>query len=243
MDKVKVKVKVKDEDKTETKGKVKSRKKEKLRRKFIIKTLIIVAIELMITTAMCFISLYTSFGTFQLNNTDLLLLSLLLSFLPLILLACGMFREYPYNYVFLFVFVFFFSYSISAIVSFYAYTQSTLLIGLALGITVLIIIVCIMIAMFSKTDFGSWIFYLSISLIVIIFFSILVPLQAFPITNTVVTCLCILIFSFYLVADIQRLTGKSKYSYKKDEYIIAALDIYLDIISIFLELLDLLSKK
>ena len=52
------------------------------------------------------------------------------------------------------------------------------------------------------------------------------------------------LFSLYLVFDLQRLSTKAKESlaYSIDDYIIAALDIYIDIVIIFKELLYLLQR-
>lgn len=52
-----------------------------------------------------------------------------------------------------------------------------------------------------------------------------------------------LIFSTYVVFDIQRLTGYGYYTYDYDDYIIASLDIYIDIMVIFKELVYIISDK
>lgn len=50
-----------------------------------------------------------------------------------------------------------------------------------------------------------------------------------------------LLFSFYLVYDTQlMLGGKHKYSISPEEYIFAALNLYLDIINIFLYILTII---
>lgn len=50
-----------------------------------------------------------------------------------------------------------------------------------------------------------------------------------------------LLFSFYLVYDTQLMMGgKHKYSISPEEYIFAALNLYLDIINIFLYILTII---
>lgn len=50
-----------------------------------------------------------------------------------------------------------------------------------------------------------------------------------------------LLFSFYLVYDTQLMMGgKHKYSLSPEEYIFAALNLYLDIINIFLYILTII---
>lgn len=56
--------------------------------------------------------------------------------------------------------------------------------------------------------------------------------------NLLYASLGALIFSFYLVFDTQlMLGGKHKYSISPEEYIFAALNLYLDIVNIFLYIL------
>ena len=49
----------------------------------------------------------------------------------------------------------------------------------------------------------------------------------------VVACFLIILFSCYLIYDIQRVIGCTSNTYEIDEYIIAAMDIYIDIVVIF----------
>ena len=56
----------------------------------------------------------------------------------------------------------------------------------------------------------------------------------------------IFLFSFYLIYDIQKLTSKYAKKYTIDDYIVAALELYIDFLIIFKEILVLiilLSKK
>ena len=53
------------------------------------------------------------------------------------------------------------------------------------------------------------------------------------ITETLVSLIIVAVFGVFLVFDIQRLKGKFFISYKIDDYIIAALDIYIDVVLIF----------
>ncbi|GFR39759.1 hypothetical protein Agub_g243 [Astrephomene gubernaculifera] len=54
---------------------------------------------------------------------------------------------------------------------------------------------------------------------------------------------CVFLFSMYLVFDLQLLMGGFKYELSADEYVFAALNLYLDIINIFLYLLQLLGSQ
>ena len=53
----------------------------------------------------------------------------------------------------------------------------------------------------------------------------------------------VLIYSVYLIYDTQLLAGGKRYQLSLDDYVVAALIVYLDIIMIFLYLLQLLGGK
>ena len=57
-------------------------------------------------------------------------------------------------------------------------------------------------------------------------------------------CIGALIFSLYIVYDTQLMMGgKHKYSLSPEEYIFAALNLYLDIINLFLYLLSIFGNS
>ena len=58
-----------------------------------------------------------------------------------------------------------------------------------------------------------------------------------------IIALCIVVFGIFLIFDTQLIVGKGRHRLSLDDYIIAALILYLDIITIFLYLLDLLKDK
>jgi FtsH-binding integral membrane protein len=55
----------------------------------------------------------------------------------------------------------------------------------------------------------------------------------------------VLLFSFYLVFDVQLILGgkHSRFKFGVDDYVFAALAVYLDIVNLFIRILHLLSKK
>ena len=60
-----------------------------------------------------------------------------------------------------------------------------------------------------------------------------------------VTALVAILFGFYLLIDLQQVMGGSHnhFTFSPDDYILAALVIYLDIINLFLYILQLLAKS
>ena len=53
----------------------------------------------------------------------------------------------------------------------------------------------------------------------------------------------VFIFSIWLVYDVQKVIGSGKYRYDSDDYIIAAVNIYLDVIILFLDILRILGAS
>lgn len=64
------------------------------------------------------------------------------------------------------------------------------------------------------------------------------------IVSLVYACLGALLFSVYLVYDTQMMMGgKHKYSIHPEEYIFAALNLYVDIINIFIMILGIIGTS
>ena len=64
-----------------------------------------------------------------------------------------------------------------------------------------------------------------------------------PFMRNLYCCLGVIVFGFYLIIDTQMIMGGRTIELSIDEYAIAAMILYIDIIQIFLYLLQLLSKK
>lgn len=56
----------------------------------------------------------------------------------------------------------------------------------------------------------------------------------------IISAVSAVLFTFFLIYDIQKLMGNRRRAYSPDDYIIASLNIYLDIVQIFLNLLQLI---
>eukprot|EP00501_MAST-03F_sp_TOSAG23-6_P001357 GSMAST32.ASY1.ANO1.1409.1 assembled CDS len=118
----------------------------------------------------------------------------------------------------------------------------------AVGITVLIVFCLTLFACQSKIDFtmhGGILFSCLICLMIFGFIcAVFVPSHKIGLLNTVYSSLGALLFSCYLVYDIQLIMGgKHKYALSPDEYVFAAINIYLDIINLFLYILSLLGDR
>lgn len=152
-------------------------------------------------------------------------------------------RKVPNNYIMLFLFTIFETYMIGFICSYYSVSSPGVVVCSGIG-TAMITIACTLYAFFTKSDFtimGGLIWMLSMSLLCLGLFSWLFAFNGF-IYNAIIA-LCILLFGIFLIYDTQLIVGKGKYKLSLDDYVIGALLIYVDIITIFLYLLQLLGKK
>lgn len=60
--------------------------------------------------------------------------------------------------------------------------------------------------------------------------------------HIIYSCIAVILFSVYIIYDTQLLLDSSEHSYSVDDYIIATLQLYIDIINLFLNLLSILSR-
>jgi len=156
-------------------------------------------------------------------------------------------RKYPENYIFLFVFTVF----MSVLVGFTSaqYTWQSVL--LAAGITVGIFISLTAYAWFSKTDFTGFGPYLFAALSGLCLFGFVIAIMSmcgvyFSWMIMLYDVIGVIIFSFYIIFDTQLILGEwggHQKQFAIDDYCFATLNLYLDIINLFLLILELLGKR
>ena len=123
------------------------------------------------------------------------------------------------------------------------YSSQMLLLG---GITTLSIFLGLSLyAVQSKYDYTQHGNYLIITLFSLILFGFILGFTNIPILNTVYSVLGAMIFAFYIVYDTQLIVGGKhrKHQFSTDDYVIASISLYLDIINMFLYLMDLLNGR
>jgi FtsH-binding integral membrane protein len=122
----------------------------------------------------------------------------------------------------------------------YFETQSVLI---ALLITALIVCVLAIYAWNTKTDVTIlW----GIMLVVLTAFVLTGFIMLFfrtPFLTSLYSFIGAIIFGIYIVIDVQMIEGKMKEKYQIDDYVGASMNLYLDILNLFLKILELLGKK
>lgn len=155
------------------------------------------------------------------------------------LVCCGMHKKVPLNYILLFIF----TACVSFIVAATCMRYNKILVLEAAIMTAAITVALTVYAYTTKTDFticGSMMFTFGGVLISTIFLMVI-----FGYTNNLLFCMLgVFLFSFYLVCDTQMIIGgkNKRYQLNEDEYILGAVILYLDIINLFLEILQAMSN-
>jgi hypothetical protein len=213
---------------------------KQIRLNFIRKVLGILGAQLFFTVLFCIFSMTNkAFLEFQRRNIALFFICLVGSIVIMVLLFCFdyLVRKVPNNYIMLGLFTFFESYMVSFICG--VSNPSTVL--MAAVMTFSMVIALGLYAFNTKTDFtlqGGALFVFGCGFMMLTMFGLFTNNKFFHIFLCVIG---IILFGFYLIYDIQLIVGNKTVSLDTDEYIIGALILYTDIISLFLKILELLN--
>lgn len=163
-------------------------------------------------------------------------------FIIMIVLACcgEVRRKFPINIILLGVFTCLQGVSLGVICSVHKVPE----VMLAMGITAVICLALTLFAFQTKWDFTVMGAGLVICCVCLMIFGIVAMFVQMKIVNLIYCCIGAVLFSMYLVYDTQMMMGgKHKYSISPEEYIFAALSLYIDIINIFIMILGIISNS
>ena len=114
---------------------------------------------------------------------------------------------------------------------------------MAVGICAVVCLGLTIFAFQTKWDFTAYGGVMFVCLIVLTLFGFLAMIYPGGIVRLMYSAVGALMFSFYLVYDTQlMLGGNHKFSISPEEYIFAALSIYLDIIQMFMHILVMIDN-
>jgi len=154
-------------------------------------------------------------------------------------------RKFPLNFCLLFAFTL----TEGVLVGLITASYDTTAVLIALGITLLVVGGLSTYAISTKSDFTGAGPYLIVFTLVLIGFGLvtLIPFgdKVNNIINKLYAAMGALLFSFYLVYDTQLIAGGKHLQYRLsiDEYVFGALALYIDIIQLFLYLLELVGSR
>ncbi|CDW79303.1 UNKNOWN [Stylonychia lemnae] len=209
---------------------------------FIRKVYGILSAQLSLTAFMCLIPyLSDSVRAIMVSQFWLVILSMVMAIVLVCTLFCvpSLARKVPTNYYLMFAFTICESYSIAFVCAAVNDAKTVLA---AAAITAAIVVSLTIYALTTKKDFtvmGGMIFVFSACLLMFGVFTMFWGYYA----RVVYCCLGLILFGLYLIIDTQMICGGKRYSVSKEDYIYGAIILYLDILNIFLFVLQLLSSK
>ncbi|CEL97960.1 unnamed protein product [Vitrella brassicaformis CCMP3155] len=220
-----------------------------IRRDFILKVYGILATQIILTVlvALPFV-LVDAVQTFVRDNSGLIGFVTILSvfgFLITFSLKPESIKTHPYGLLTLFGFTVVEGVFIGTLCVFL--TPSSVL--FTVGVCVVIVGSLTAWAVFAKADFTGYAPFVYVAGLVFVLFLIagllLMPfLPGVSVFNMVISALLVLFFSAYLVIDTQAiLGGQHKYQFTVDDYVFAALAIYLDIVNMLIQLLSAFGQR
>jgi len=174
------------------------------------------------------------------NGFIVYIVSYVIFFITYFAIACceSVRRKSPGNLVAMAIFTL----SLSVWVSSIAIYHDVYWVFMAIGITAAL---CLGLTLFSfqtKIDFtglgmylfaACWILFL-FGILAIVFFA-----KGYPIVHTVYSALIALLFSAFLIYDTQQIIGGKKYEISPEEHVYASIQLYIDVVYIFLAILNL----
>ena len=218
-----------------------------IRKGFIRKVYTLLSLQLLFTSGLTSLFVFNDkVKSFSMTDTGqgLLILSIFIVFATFIgpLCCCpNALRKYPNNYLILIIFTLGMSYMVANIST--KYSPTTLLYGFV--ITSVITIGLTLYAVNTRTDFTTSGGILVSILLGLIVMGILNIFFNNNFINTLISTIGAILFSIYIVYDTQLIVGGEhrKYQFEVDDYVFATISLYLDIINLFLYILDLLNRR
>lgn len=247
---MKVEIKITDESYQEEEEEEKLEDQEihieaSVRFDFIRKVYGILSIQLMITFGLVLLFQLPSIKKAILSNIQiagnvLIFSSFSFFFLFLILSCCrNLSRTVPYNYIFLFLITLSEAASCAIISSCYSFQ----IVSIVLLLTIVTTLTITFYACTTKNDFRYSRVILLISFSQLFMVGLVSVIFKLGILYTLYTFFSTTMLGFYLVYDTQLIMGKFGYGYSVDDYIFAAMEIYMDIIRLFLMILRLFTAE
>jgi len=174
------------------------------------------------------------------NGFIVYIVSYVIFFISYFAIACcePVRRKFPGNLIAMGIFTI----SLSLWVSSIAIYNDVYWVFMAIGITAAL---CLGLTLFSfqtKIDFtgygiylfaASWILFI-FGILAIVFFS-----KGYPVVHTVYSALMAILFSGFLIYDTQQIMGGKKYEISPEDHVYASIQLYIDVVYIFLAILNL----
>lgn len=213
------------------------------RKGFVVKVYSLVFIMLLFPTGLVILSVYVEpVRLFMVDNLWLYIVASVIVIIMLLSLLCfsSILKRVPINYIYLLVFTILESYCVAALTSYYepVSIMYAAILTVALGLSLTLF------AIFTDadlTELGRPLCFISLGVTLA-----MVIMMAIVRSHWVLILCCwafLIISGLYLIVDTQQIIGGKHIELSLDDYIIAAMMLFIDFISIFIYLLQILGKE
>jgi len=210
---------------------------------FIRKVYAILCSQLVVTMIIVGVFTLQDVKQYATEHMEMFWIALVISLVALISLACcpDVRRKTPHNFIFLGMFTLAEGFLLGCVTATYDANE----VLMAVGVTAAVVLALTIFAFQTKIDFTVMGGALMAVLVVFILFGLIAAF--FPQSRTlnlVYAAIGAIIFSLYIVYDTQIMVGgKHKYSLSPEEYVFGALNLYLDIINLFMYILSIIGNS
>lgn len=176
------------------------------------------------------------------HNPALMIVALIVSVAVLLAMACvePLRRKTPLNYILLSIFTLAESYLVACSTA--RFDPGDVL--LAVVVTTVVCVGLTIFAFQTKWDFTVMGGILFVCLLLLLLFGLVAMFFPGRIIMLVYSSMGAILFSFYLIYDTQMMMGGThKHSISPEEYVFAAITLYLDVINIFLYILSIIGSR
>lgn len=215
----------------------------KIRHGFIRKVYLLLLAQLVFTFGIVLLTaLYQNMRIFVINNSLLfLVLSIVLTFPTIIALACypQLGKKCPTNYFLLFLVTL----GLTCLVLLAVVVVKVEVFLYALATTACVALALTLFSFQTKYDFTGWGVFLYMGFIVLMIIGIIAMFIPGKVISLVYAGIGTFLISIAIIVDTQLIVGgkHKKYEYSIDDYVFAALTLYMDIVNLFLMLLTIFS--
>ena len=204
---------------------------------FIIKVYGIITAQFMMTSIFVMLSIYnTQYRSIQTSNYWLFFVTWIMAMICLYALACYpiLARKVPLNYTLLAIFTAAESYGVSCITIFYPPKVVLIATLVTAATTVALTAYALNRGSRDFTIMGSLVFILFFVIVTCFILSLIITVKWFVYLISGVLAIA---FGIFIIYDTQMIFGDRAYMFSHDDYILAAMILYIDILQLFLEIL------
>ena len=215
---------------------------DKIREGFISKVYGIIAYQILLTSLIVYLGFVSTWFQENILNSKLIfglniVITITCLFLPMF--SAKLLQKIPTNYIILTIFTL----SFSCIVSMQTNKYTGKSVMSALLLTFATVVTLTYYAWNTKKDFTVHSGTMLVCLVLLILSSFIFLIVRIPLSNLLVMYGSLVLFCIYLIYDTQMLIGSRGKKFTEDDYILAAITLYLDVIVLFLQILKIFGEN